>query len=73
MKKKKVLKGFFFIEGLDVMFLDGTPFNECKQIKNDLTIEEYNKAIGKIVKSKVKKSFKKDIKDKSLKVDLKDK
>lgn len=67
----KKVKGFFFIGDFDVMFLNGTSFNECKQVKNDLTIDEYNKAIGK--KEVKKKSFKKDIKDKSFKIDKKDK
>jgi hypothetical protein len=68
----KKVKGFFFIDGFDVMFLNGTSFNKCKQVKNDLTITEYNKAIGKkeVVK---KKSSKVKKEDKSFKIDLDDK
>ena len=59
----KKYKGFFKLEGIDVMFLNGTSFEDCRQFKPDLTIKEYNKAIGKkeVKKEKVKYS------DKSLK------
>jgi len=63
-------KGFFKIPGLDVMFLNGTSFEQVRLFKNDLTIEEYNLAIGKKV---VKKSLKKDFEDKSLKKKFSDK
>jgi len=71
MKKNdiKKYKGFFEINGLDVMFLNGTSFEDCRQFKPDLTISEYNKAIGKKeVKEKKEKYL-----DKSLKSEIKNK
>jgi hypothetical protein len=54
------MKGFFKIDSIPgVMFLNGTSFEDCKRINNMLTLEEYNKAIGK-KSEKIKLSDKKD-------------
>lgn len=60
------MKGFFKIESIPgVMFLNGTSFKDCKLINNNLTLKEYNKAIGK----KSEKIILSDKKDKTKKTD----
>lgn len=58
----------------NVSFMSWNTYEECRMYNQKLTRAEYNKAFGiKDVKKEVKKSYKKEIKDKSFKDKIYDK